>query len=137
VLVRSLVIFLAMMYSCRAMSVCGEIVELGGSLMGIVWHSVSFRTRSIQVDRPASFGTALEWNPAAKGSFQAAKLQRSARTTVCSHSTRDVAAMRSIESQHDYSDTQGEFLSGCGQLQAAHPCKSHSRPDVFRFCWVY
>ena len=32
-----------------------------------------------------------------KGSFQAAKLQRSARTTVCSHSTRDMAAMRSIE----------------------------------------
>jgi hypothetical protein len=32
-----------------------------------------------------------------KGSFQAAKLQRSARTTVCSHSTRDMAAMRSID----------------------------------------
>jgi hypothetical protein len=34
-----------------------------------------------------------------KGSFQAAKLQRSARTTVCSHSTGDMAAMRSIESK--------------------------------------
>jgi hypothetical protein len=55
--------------------------------------------------------------PAAKGSFQAAKLQRSARTTVCSHSTRDVAAMRSIKSQHDDSDTQDDFLSGCGQCK--------------------
>src|SRR5258708_37213082 len=34
-----------------------------------------------------------------KGSFQAVKLQRPARTTVCSHSTRDMAAMRSIESK--------------------------------------
>jgi hypothetical protein len=43
-----------------------------------------------------------------KGSFQAAKLQRSARTTVCSHSTRDMAAMRSIESNHDNDDIQDE-----------------------------
>src|SRR5580693_3598064 len=42
-----------------------------------------------------------------KGSFQAAKLQRSARTTVCSHSTRDMTAMRSIESKQDDNDTQG------------------------------
>ena len=28
-----------------------------------------------------------------KGSFQAVKLQRPARTTVCSHSTRDMAAV--------------------------------------------
>ena len=34
--------------------------------------------------------------PGGKGSFQAVKLQRPARTTVCSHSTRDMAAMRSI-----------------------------------------
>ena len=33
VFVRSLVIFLAMMYSRRAMSVRTELVELGGSLM--------------------------------------------------------------------------------------------------------
>jgi len=31
--------------------------------------------------------------PGGKGSFQAVKLQRSARATVCSHSTRDMAAM--------------------------------------------
>jgi len=42
VLVRSLVIFLAMMYSRRAMSVRSEVVELGGSLMGVVWHGVPF-----------------------------------------------------------------------------------------------
>ena len=46
-----------------------------------------------------------------KGSFQAAKLQRSARTTVCSHSTRDMAAMRSIESNHDHDDIRYECLS--------------------------
>src|ERR1700691_4974321 len=33
-----------------------------------------------------------------KGSFQAVKLQRPARTTVCSHSIKDMAAVRSIES---------------------------------------
>ena len=59
----------------------------------------------------------FQWNLAVKGSFQAAKLQRSARVTVCSHSTRDMAAMRSIESQHNYSDTQNECLSGCAQLR--------------------
>ena len=31
--------------------------------------------------------------PGGKGSFHAVKLQRSARATVCSHSTRDMAAM--------------------------------------------
>jgi hypothetical protein len=44
----------------------------------------------------------FRWNLAAKGSFQAAKLQRSARAAVCSHSIGDMAAIRSIESQHDY-----------------------------------
>jgi hypothetical protein len=52
---------------------------------------------------------------AAKGSFQAVKLQRPARTTVCSHSRRDMAAMRSIESKHHPSDAQHECLSSCGQ----------------------
>jgi len=33
-----------------------------------------------------------------KGSFQAVKLQRPARTTVCSHSTRDMAAIPSNQS---------------------------------------
>jgi len=51
-----------------------------------------------------------------KGSFQAAKLQRSARTTVCSHSTRDMAAMRSIETKHNNDDTGEECLSSCEQL---------------------
>jgi hypothetical protein len=117
--VRSLVIFLAMMYSCRAMSVRGEIVEFGGSLMGVVRHGVSFRTIDNPADHPESLGTTFQRNLAANGSFQAAKLQRSARTTVCSHSTRDMAAMRSIKSQHHYSDTQDEFLSGCGQCKSA------------------
>ena len=40
--------------------------------------------------------------PSGKGSFQAVKLQRSARATVCSHSTRDMAATRSIEPMHDH-----------------------------------
>jgi predicted RNA binding protein YcfA (HicA-like mRNA interferase family) len=35
--------------------------------------------------------------PGGKGSFQAFKLQRPARTTVCSHSTRDMAASRSTQ----------------------------------------
>jgi hypothetical protein len=53
--------------------------------------------------------------PGGKGSFQAFKLQRSARTTVCSHSARDMAAMLSIELKHDHIDTQGEGLSSSGQ----------------------
>jgi hypothetical protein len=53
--------------------------------------------------------------PGGKGSFQAFKLQRSARTTVCSHSARDMAAMRSIALKPDLSDTQDEGLSRSGQ----------------------
>ena len=41
----------------------------------------------------------LSMEPGGKGSFQAVKLQRPARTIVCSHSTRDMAAMCSIESE--------------------------------------
>jgi hypothetical protein len=51
-----------------------------------------------------------------KGSFQAVKLQRPARTTVCSHSTRDMAATSSIESQHDNNDTQNRRLYSCEQF---------------------
>jgi hypothetical protein len=51
-----------------------------------------------------------------KGSFQAAKLQRSARTTVCSHSTRDMAAMRSIESDHNNDDIQDEMSVQLGTV---------------------
>ena len=54
--------------------------------------------------------------PGGKGSFQAVKLQRPARTTVCRHSARDMAAMGSIESKHDIDDTQDECLSSCRQL---------------------
>jgi hypothetical protein len=53
--------------------------------------------------------------PGGKGSFQAVKLQRPARATVCSHSTRDMAAMHSIEYKHDNNDTQDERLSSCEQ----------------------
>jgi hypothetical protein len=53
--------------------------------------------------------------PGGKGSFQAVKLQRPARTAVCSHSTRDMAAMGSTESKHDIDDTQDECLSSCRQ----------------------
>jgi hypothetical protein len=50
-----------------------------------------------------------------KGSFQAFKLQRSARTTVCSHSTRDMAATRSIDSKHENSGARHKCLSSCEQ----------------------
>jgi hypothetical protein len=56
VLVGSLVIFLTMMYSCHAMGVRGEIVELGRFLMGTVWHGVSFRLlvpRTVRIRCPA------------------------------------------------------------------------------------
>jgi hypothetical protein len=53
--------------------------------------------------------------PDGKVSFQAFKLQRSALTTVCSHSAKDVAAMPSIELTHDHSDAQDECLSSSGQ----------------------
>jgi hypothetical protein len=50
-----------------------------------------------------------------QGSFQAVKLQRPTRTTVCSHSTRDMDAMRSIESKHDNDDFQDKCLSSWEQ----------------------
>jgi hypothetical protein len=45
-----------MMYSCHAMGVRGEIVELGRFLMGTVWHGVSFRLlvpRTVRIRCPA------------------------------------------------------------------------------------
>jgi hypothetical protein len=70
---------------------------------------------AIQVKHRGSWrGISME--PGGKGSFQAVKLQRPARTTVCSHSSRDMTAIGSIESKHDNNDTQGKYLSGCGQL---------------------
>jgi hypothetical protein len=55
----------------------------------------------------------VSMEPSGKGSFQAVKLQRPARTTVCSHSTRDMAAMHSIE--NDNNGTQDKFLSNSEQ----------------------
>ena len=59
--------------------------------------------------------------PGGPGSFQAVKLQRPARATVCSHSTRDMAAVISIESEWEHNDAQCECLSGCGQIRAERP----------------
>ena len=58
--------------------------------------------------------------PGGKGSFQAVKLQRPARTTVCSHSTRDMAAIDSIESKQDH-DVSSAQLS-------VRLCTVHERP---------
>jgi hypothetical protein len=73
----------------------------------------SYRRRSAQhrrsngVRKNRILGTARRvfsrhsMEPGGKGSFQAVKLQRPARTTVCSHSTRDMAAKRSIKLRLD------------------------------------
>src|SRR3984893_2831382 len=66
--------------------------------------------------------------PGGKGSFQAVKLQRPARTTVCSHSTRDIAAMGSVETKHDIKDSQYGCLSSCGQL------RSNAKTNVWTPC---
>jgi hypothetical protein len=57
----------------------------------------------------------ISMEPGSKGSFQAVKLQRPARATVCSHSTRDMAAMSSIHSKRDDKVAQDECLSRCEQ----------------------
>ena len=62
-----------------------------------------------------------------KGSFQAAKLQRSAQTAVCSHSTGDMAAMRSIESKQDHKRYSGECLSCCEHILGGG---KNERPDA-------
>ena len=62
--------------------------------------------------------------PGGPGSFQAVKLQRPAGTTVCSHSTRDMAAMSSIESEWEHNDGSmrvsvrlwTDTVSGCSIL---------------------
>jgi hypothetical protein len=51
-----------------------------------------------------------------KGSFQAVKLQRPARATVCSHSTRDMVAICSIVSKQDHEEAQQNCLSVCLQF---------------------
>jgi hypothetical protein len=63
--------------------------------------------------------------PSGKGSFQAVKLQRPARTTVCSHSTRDMAAVHSIVSDYHNSDTQDERLYSCEQLKSGEGARTH------------
>ena len=61
-----------------------------------------------------------------KGSFQAVKLQRPARTTVCSHSTRDMAAIfHQIHHHHD--GTRNECLSCCEHLLSGG---KNERPDA-------
>jgi hypothetical protein len=51
-----------------------------------------------------------------KGSFQAVKLQRLARTTVCSHSAMDMATtFHRIHYDHD--ESQNECLSFCEQYE--------------------
>jgi hypothetical protein len=92
----------------------------------------------------------ISMEPGGKGSFQAVKLQRPARTTVCSHSTRDITAIGSIEFKHDNDDTQDGCLSSCGQLKSGsenerpagggggllrasasgHACRSHGRAEI-------
>src|ERR1700682_1953154 len=62
--------------------------------------------------------------PGGQGSFQAVKLQRPARTTVCSHSTRDMAATRSIKAKLDPNDAKHECLSSWEQwltIVGPHP----------------
>jgi len=56
--------------------------------------------------------------PGGKGSFQAVKLQRPARTTVCSHSAKDMAAVFSIKSGFDHKNIYHEGLFSCEQLAA-------------------
>lgn len=43
VFVPGQMIFFAVMSGGRAVSVCRQFVKLGGSLMGVLWHSVSFQ----------------------------------------------------------------------------------------------
>jgi hypothetical protein len=56
-----------------------------------------------------------------KGSFQTVKLQRPARTTLCSHSTRDEAAVYPVESKRDHRNLQHERLCSCEQLSIQKP----------------
>jgi hypothetical protein len=58
----------------------------------------------------------ISMEPGGKGSFQAVKLQRPARTTVCSHSTMDMTAIGSIKSKHENNDSEGKYLSSCRQF---------------------
>jgi hypothetical protein len=54
--------------------------------------------------------------PGGKGSFQAAKLQRSGRTTVCSHSTRDITAKVPIKLKNDINDSRDQHLSNSAHI---------------------
>src|SRR5580658_5552879 len=70
-----------------------------------------------------------------KGSFQAVKLQRPARTTVCSHSTRDMAAVYSIESGPHHKNAYRERLCSCEQSYVfVSPKACESREAGRLFC---
>jgi hypothetical protein len=114
---RSLVILLAMMRSGRAMRVCGEIVELGCSLMGIVWHGVSFRTIDPSRATPwrvlgrHSNGT---WRQGQLPGGQTAKVHPDYRVQSL-HKGHGRHAFHRIRTTH-YSDCQDGLLSGCGHV---------------------
>jgi hypothetical protein len=65
--------------------------------------------------------------PGSQGGFQAVKLQRPARASVCSRSTRDMAVMCSIESEREHNDAHGRCLSGCVQMRGVVPLGCGSR----------
>jgi hypothetical protein len=106
-----------MMYSCSAMGVRGEIVELGRSLMSTVWHGVSFpnmvprtgRIRCLPEPHAAS-----RWNPAACR-WPNGKVLPRLPCAITPQGTSPPCAPSNHS--HNCSDTQNEFLSGCGQLQ--------------------
>src|SRR5260370_8545448 len=81
-----------------------------------------------------------------QGSFQAVKLQRPARAAVCSHSTKDMAAMRSIKSKLDPKPCSAPVSVPLGTLLSE---SENERPDaaptpsvqpvlhtVHRPCWT-
>ena len=47
------VIFFAVMYGCRAVSMRRHFVKLSGSLVGIPWHNISFQKKSVAGGRRA------------------------------------------------------------------------------------
>jgi hypothetical protein len=57
--------------------------------------------------------------PGAKGSFQSVKLQRPGRTTVCSHSARDMATKVALSPIIIISCAQSAHLCVCEQLDWA------------------
>jgi hypothetical protein len=81
---------------------CGRTTSIGESHNGHV--QATFATALIKA-AVRMLWCGISMQPGSKGSFQAVKLQRPARATVCSHSTRDMAAMCSIESKCNDKET--------------------------------